>query len=119
MSSSKAAGLIERKSTESLKGSCISKKPEELRQMNNRFGTALDSNTYRLLEISSLYDDQVLAHVAKWVSRSKVQMAAQTFDLMAPIQIIGFLHTFKMAYGNEGLQKGSSTCVVQLMHSTQ
>lgn len=55
-----------------------------LSPVNDRFSMALDFITFLLAERSSLYDDQVKRHVAKWVSKLQFQMKAQVFDLMDP-----------------------------------
>lgn len=71
-----------RKSRDSSRVSSISKKPEVLKPVSDRFSTAPDSDTYHLADRSSLYDEQGEEHVAMWASTLKAQMRVQTFHPM-------------------------------------
>lgn len=82
----KPEAVNERKSRDLSKVPRKSKKPEMFKPVNYRRSAALDFNTYRFVRRSSLYEDQVVNHVAKCASVLQVQKKAHIFDPMDPFR---------------------------------
>lgn len=73
--------------------------------------TVLDCNTCCSVEISTLFDNQVVKIVAKRLLRLQVQMNEKRIDPLEPKSITGFLHAIKRACDNNGIQEGATMCL--------
>lgn len=74
--------VSERRLGDSSKTFDKSKKAEVFSLLNDKFNTVLDSNTYRLVEKATFYDDQLAKQVAKWASGFQAKMKGPAFDPM-------------------------------------
>lgn len=69
------------------------KKLKLLRSVHSWFSTALDYNTYCLVEMTLMFEGEVTKHNEKWVLRLQVQMKAFVLGRMYPVWITGFIPT--------------------------
>lgn len=59
-----------------------------LRLVNGRFSTEIHYNSYSPFEMSSLYENHIVKELAEWAPIIQLQMKAQIFIPMKPIQIM-------------------------------
>lgn len=85
VSSSNPWAASDFKSKDTSKKSLNSKKLlKVLGPVTDRFNTPLNYKTYRLIEHSPRYDDEITKHVSKWCSILQVHMNAQIFHSVDP-----------------------------------